>query len=123
MIQFLWVFLGGGLGSVSRYGISKLITHNFNLFFPLATLIANVLSCIILISLMVFFSEKKIINQNMELLLFVGFCGGFSTFSTFSLETVLLFRSGYSAYAILNIALSLAMCIGIVFILSKKLTI
>lgn len=123
MVQLLWVFLGGGLGSVARFGISKLTAHYFNNLFPVATLITNVLSCLILISLIGFFTDKRIVNQNLELLLLVGFCGGFSTFSTFSLETVLLFRTGNTAYAILNIALSLASCIGIVFMLSKKISI
>lgn len=122
MIQFLLVFLGGGLGSAARWGVSKLVAQNFNHFFPLATLISNVLSCIILIGLMVFFTEKKLLSQNLELLLLVGFCGGFSTFSTFSLDTVLLFRTGHAAYAVFNIAVSAVLCIGIVYLISKKIT-
>ncbi len=105
MLNFFLVFLGGGLGSICRYGIARLLTNQLNAF-PFATLIANVLSCILL-GFLVGLSLKGSMNQNYKLLLMTGFCGGFSTFSTFSNETFQLFQSGNIAYAMTNIAGSL----------------
>ena len=99
MVEFFYVFLGGGLGSLLRYLISLLF---INLNFPIATLLANILSCLIL-GIAVFFMQKYSLCNNMRLFLLVGICGGLSTFSTFSHETINLFREGYVNYAILNI--------------------
>jgi len=84
MLNFFWVFLGGGLGSICRYGISKLLSGN-HFDFPLATLLANIISCIILGYLFGVTLKAGLTNQA-KLLWMTGFCGGFSTFSTFSLE-------------------------------------
>ena len=114
MLNFFWVFLGGGLGSICRYGISKMLAANeFN--FPFATLLANFISCIIL-GYLFGLALKSGINDNQKLLWITGFCGGFSTFSTFSLETFVLFEGGNTEYAFLNIAASLLICLVAIFI-------
>ena len=117
MVEFFYVFLGGGIGSLFRYLISLLF---FNFSFPIATLLANILSCLIL-GLVVFFMEKYSLCNNMRLFLLVGICGGLSTFSTFSYETINLFREGYVNYAILNIVFSMLFCFTVLYFLIKKL--
>jgi len=114
MLNFFWVFLGGGLGSICRYGISRMLAGNeFN--FPFATLFANIISCIIL-GYLFGIALKSGITDNSKLLWMTGFCGGFSTFSTFSLETFSLFETGQTGYALLNIAVSLLVCLMAIFI-------
>ncbi|MEN0003218.1 MAG: fluoride efflux transporter CrcB [Bacteroidota bacterium] len=101
MMAFFWVFLGGGLGSICRYGIGLLL-QPYKLQFPYATLIANAISCVIL-GILIGLSLKNQLHQRMQLLLMTGFCGGFSTFSTFSSETFLLFEQGQLNAAFFNI--------------------
>jgi CrcB protein len=82
------VLLGGGIGSVARYLLSYLLTKNNTTQFPWATFIANAIGCL-LIGLLFGYSQKNNLqNETLKLLLITGFCGGFTTFSTFSLENI-----------------------------------
>jgi len=120
MNNILLVFLGGGLGSLARFGISEIVKNNFKSSFPIATLCSNVLSCLVLALMVGMFSGKVDANPAMKTLIVVGFCGGFSTFSTFSYETAELMRSGNMLYAIANILISVVVCIALVYFLSKQ---
>ena len=114
MQSFLLVFIGGGLGSICRYGISCLFKGPA-WDYPFATFIANALACILLGAL-VGISLKNEMNATTKLLLMTGFCGGFSTFSTFSLETFELIQAGNYWYAFMNIGLSVFICLICIFI-------
>ena len=109
MNYYLLVFLGGGLGSICRFGIADYMTRH-NLDFPLATLIANALACLILGALFGV-SLKNGLHSNYKFLFMTGFCGGFSTFSTFTHETMELFQNGNILFGIANIGLSLLVCL------------
>lgn len=109
MNGYFLVFIGGGLGSLARFLMIKLIDpQKFN--FPYATLIANVLSCFILGIVVGYFIDKTS-DASIKLLLLTGFCGGFSTFSTFAYESNLLFTSQHFTSAIANIVLNFALSI------------
>lgn len=110
----LLVFLGGGLGSLARYGLSVGIANYKPTNFPLATFTANLLSCIIIGITVGFFSQKLAMTE-LKSFLVIGFCGGFSTFSTFSNETLTLFKEGNYPWAMANILLSLTLCIGVIY--------
>ncbi len=109
MISLLAVFAGGGLGSLCRYGIAQ-VMKSYQLTFPLATLTANFLSCIIL-GFMIIWSIKNIESEAFRIFISVGFCGGFSTFSTFSKETYQLFEQGHTTFALTNIFGSIIICL------------
>ncbi|MCB0795561.1 MAG: fluoride efflux transporter CrcB [Flavobacteriales bacterium] len=95
MSPWFAVFLGGGLGSVARYGISRLfLAFDVRSAFPWATFAANMLSSLLLALLVLKWTQALQGRDALKLFLAVGFCGGFSTFSTFSMENYLLIREG-----------------------------
>jgi CrcB protein len=108
-MDYFWVFIGGGLGSICRYGIARLLTLQ-GYIFPWATVAANALSCILL-GCLVSLSLKNAIEQPYKIMLMTGFCGGFSTFSTFTNETYQLFLAGEHFYALINVLGSLIVCL------------
>jgi fluoride exporter len=89
MKEFLAVFIGGGIGSMARYGISKSLS-GFSFTFPWATLFANLLSCLVAGIIVSFIDQKIITHTTTKVFLLVGFCGGFSTFSTLIRESLLM---------------------------------
>jgi fluoride exporter len=113
-MNFFLVFLGGGFGSLMRYGISLTISR-LAINFPLATLISNVAACF-LIGAITASVTKGNLTDAQRLLLATGFCGGFSTFSTFSNETLQLAQTGQLMTALGNIILSLVLCLAATFV-------
>lgn len=113
MSGYFLVFIGGGLGSVCRYGIAQLLS-SYQLTFPLATLLANILSCFIL-GLMVGLSLKNAVVPEARVMIMAGFCGGFSTFSTFTSETFQLLQAGNYTYVFANVLGSLLICLLVIF--------
>lgn len=105
MKDFLYIFLGGGCGSVLRYMVTLFGRHialdpRYQTVFPWPTLVVNVVGCF-LISLFYKYSEQWGLSPEARLLLTTGLCGGFTTFSTFSYEGITLIQSGlYGTYAI-----------------------
>jgi fluoride exporter len=110
MKEVVLVFAGGGLGSIARYFTGKLIS-TFQPAFPFATLVSNFLSCLVFGLILMLGVEKINLNIHLKLLLITGFCGGFSTYSAFTFETVELFKSGQTALALSNIILNFALSV------------
>lgn len=115
----LAVFIGGGLGSLSRYAIGQWVLMLSDSKFPWGTLAANMLACLVM-GLVWYFGGKELQRQSAWVaLLVIGFCGGFSTFSTFSFETLRLLREGMFFWAAGNVVLSVAACLLILHLLVK----
>ncbi|MEI7802475.1 MAG: fluoride efflux transporter CrcB [Bacteroidota bacterium] len=109
MPESLLVFIGGGLGSVFRFFTGKFFSMLIP-GFPIATLISNISGSFILGFVFGFYSANAA-NKNAYLFFATGICGGYSTFSTFSLESLQLFQQGNYAAALLNIGLNFSLCL------------
>lgn len=104
MKQAFLVFLGGGIGSVLRYFIGKLL-NSPETGIPYGTFAANILGSLLIGIILGFAAKHESLNANQTLLLATGFCGGFTTFSTFAYENHVFLKSGdFTSFAIYTIA-------------------
>ena len=122
MKLYLIVALGSGIRGMLRYYISDIVQKNSASLFPFGTLTVNIIGSFI-IGLVIFYLDSlKIISSEMRLFLTIGLCGGLTTFSTFSYETVKLFQDSEFLLAGANILLNVILTIiavYIAYILSK----
>ncbi len=114
-MKILMVFLGAGLGGSLRYWVSDEVYKYFPVFFPWGTLIVNILGSFLLGILIFGFDVKELLSPNLKLLLAIGFCGGFTTFSTFSLETFQLIRDTEYLLATIYVLSSIGFSLGAVY--------
>ena len=114
MLAYLWVAIGGSLGSMARYGIGGFVSDRFGQSFPWNTLVINVTGSFIIGILGAMTApEGKMSPQSRVLatqLLITGVCGGYTTFSSFSLQTLKLLQDRQWLYAGGNILLSVILC-------------
>ena len=110
--SIFFVGIGGAIGSVMRYLLGVVSTHYFKGTFPIATFITNFLGCLIIGLLIGYFGKNNEINPQLKLLLITGFCGGFTTFSTFAAENVQLLENGNYGWLFANVAGSVVLGIG-----------
>jgi len=106
MLKFTLVFLGSGFGGLCRYALSGLVQKLANGAFPLGTLVVNVLGCLLMGFLTGGFSGRLLIREEYRIALLVGALGGFTTFSSFGIETFALLNDGQYFRGSANITLS-----------------
>jgi len=115
-MNFLIVAVGAGLGGGFRYLLSGIIQRLLPVFFPYGTLVVNVIGSIILGFLIFGFDEKSLLHPSVRLFIGVGFCGGLTTFSTFSYETFYLIRDTEFLLAGLNILANVCLTLAGIYI-------
>jgi fluoride exporter len=104
------VGLGGLVGSLARYWLAGAAQSLTEWDFPIGTFTVNILGSFIVGLVMVLSLERGLLNADMRLLLAVGLCGGFTTMSTFSYETVALLRDGQVMLALGNVSVTVIVC-------------
>lgn len=115
MLRFFIIGLGGAIGTIFRYIMGGLDYRFSNGVFPISTLVVNVTGSLVIGFLWGVFDRFEF-SPNARLFIFIGVLGGYTTFSTFSLETFNLMRDGEYKIAVINMVLSLTLSIGAVFI-------
>ncbi len=111
MKSALLVFLGGGSGSIVRYVIGRFVPATLTGSpFPVSILVVNVAASAVL-GVVVGYGLSRSLNDDIRLLIGVGFCGGLSTFSSFSNDTLILLQHGRTGAALLNISLNVSLCL------------
>jgi fluoride exporter len=110
---YLWIALGSAIGGMARYWCSGAAALLFGETFPWGTLIVNVVGSVIIgfVATLTGPDGRLLISTTVRQFILVGFCGGFTTFSSFSLQTLNLMNDGQWAYATLNIGLSVILCL------------
>lgn len=106
-MTLVYLIVGGAVGTVMRYGVSKLMIRFFGSHFPLGTFCVNLLGCFLIGVFMSMFPLKLQAYENYRFLFVIGFCGAFTTFSTFIYEIFVLYKSHNVVGAITYLSLSL----------------
>lgn len=115
-LSILAIAIGGAFGSVSRFLVAREMGRRLGDFLPYGTLAVNVLGSLALGWLATVFLDRPEINSALRLGIAVGFLGAFTTFSTFSLESVQLLLNGAVWRAMLNIAVNTVVCLGMCYL-------
>ena len=110
-MKYLIVFAGGGIGAAVRYWMQGFVHAFSGAGFPYGTLVVNVLGSFLIGFLMSLFDERFVVQPMLRVFLTVGVLGGFTTFSSFSYETMALLRDGSYTLGLLNIAGSVGLCL------------
>ena len=112
MKTLLIIAMGGALGAVLRYSISSGLYHWLGRSFPYGTLAVNVLGSLLIGLLSILLIEKFSVSQDVKLGIVVGVLGALTTFSTFSMDTIILMEQGLLQKALLNVLLNVVLCIS-----------
>ncbi len=118
MLSYLWVAIGGALGSVMRFWFSGVIAQRFGETFPLGTILVNVTGSFAIgfFATLTSTDGRVLVSPSFRQFFMIGICGGYTTFSSFSLQTLNLANDGEWLYAGLNVVFSVVLCLVAVWL-------
>ena len=114
--RFFLVALGGVVGCIARYWLSGVVQRLGDHGFPSGTLAVNIVGSLIIGIVMTLSLERGLVDERLRILLTTGFCGGFTTMSTFSYENFALLQDGEHLLAFANTGVTFAACLGAVWL-------
>jgi CrcB protein len=112
--SYIWIALGAIVGASARYFLSTLIARDFASAFPYGTLVINITGSLILGFFLVFSTERVLLDPRWRLLVAIGFCGSYTTFSSYAFESFALMEQGQWLLTGINIIASNALCLAAV---------
>jgi CrcB protein len=112
--SYIWIALGAIVGASARYFLSTLIARDFASAFPYGTLVINITGSLILGFFLVFSTERVLLDPRWRLLVAIGFCGSYTTFSSYAFESFALMEQGQWLLTGINIVASNALCLAAV---------
>ena len=113
-MKYLWISLGAIVGASARYALSGYVARSFSSSFPYGTLIINITGSLVLGFFLVLAGERVLLDPRWRMLVAVGFCGSYTTFSSYAFETFAAMESGQWTMMALNILGNNALCLGAV---------
>jgi len=114
LFNYLWIALGAVVGASARYFLSTLIARDFSSAFPYGTLLINITGSLVLGFFLVFSTERALLDPRWRLLVAIGFCGSYTTFSSYAFESFALIEQGQWLLTGINIVASNALCLAAV---------
>jgi CrcB protein len=110
--NYIWIALGAVVGASARYFLNTLIARNISSAFPYGTLLINITGSLILGFFLIFSTERALLDPRWRLLVAVGFCGSYTTFSSYAFESFALMEQGQWLLSGINIIGSNALCLA-----------
>ena len=112
MLAYLWISIGAVVGASARYFVSRLVARVVSASFPYGTLLINITGSFILGLFLVWSTERALPDPRWRLLVAIGFCGSYTTFSSYAFESFSLFEQGHYLLFASNVVLSNALCLA-----------
>jgi len=114
LLNYLWIALGAVVGASARYSLSLLIARRFSTAFPYGTLLINITGSLVVGFFLVFSTERVLLDPRWRLLIVIGFCGSYTTFSSYAFESFALMEQGQWLMSGINIIGSNILCLAAV---------
>src|SRR5216684_8431633 len=114
LANYCWIALGAVVGASARYSLSTLIARNFSSAFPYGTLLINITGSLVLGFFLVFSTDRVLLDPRWRLLVAIGFCGSYTTFSSYAFESFALMEQGQWLLVGLNVVGSNVLCLAAV---------
>lgn len=115
LLNYLWIALGAVVGASARYSLSLLVARRLSTAFPYGTLLINITGSLIVGFFLVFSTERVLLDPRWRLLVVIGFCGSYTTFSSYAFESFALTQQGQWLLTGINIVASNVLCLAAVF--------